>query len=153
QPRGRSRGRSLTATCESPPRPRPDWRLIASHPGPLERQPSRIQQKRGPVLSPRDERHRLATLWQSCLFGARRSVGSPPPDKAVWGRPPYVLPVWRYVIRHTTEMIIALSAAGREPSNFKKPPRRWTVERTPKRRRLEIPMAVTEWTRLTGIST
>jgi hypothetical protein len=30
--------------------------------------------------------------------GVWRSVGSPPPDTAVWGRPSYVLPVWRNVI-------------------------------------------------------
>ena len=41
-----------------------------------------------------------------CLLGAWRSVGSPPPDMAVWGRPPYVLPVWRDVIINTTERIL-----------------------------------------------
>ena len=46
----------------------------------------------------REGRHRLSMPWHSCLTGVWRSVGSPPPDKAVRGRPPYVLPVWRYVI-------------------------------------------------------
>jgi hypothetical protein len=54
-----------------------------------------------------------------CLFEAWRSVGSPPPDKAVWGRPPDKLPVWRYLITHTTETILnsQCSAIRQETNN------------------------------------
>ena len=47
--------------------------------------------------------------------GAWRSVGSPPPDVAVWGRPSYVLPVWRYVITTTTERILTGPVYGPTP--------------------------------------
>ena len=35
------------------------------------------------------------------------------PDKAVWGRPSYVLPVWRNVIDNTTERVLTGPAEDR----------------------------------------
>ena len=64
------------------------------------------ERKQGSVLNSCEDPHRLVSRWHSCLFGAWRSVGSPPPDTAVWGRPSYVLPVWRNVITKTTERIL-----------------------------------------------
>ena len=49
--------------------------------------------------------------------GAWRSVGSPPPDTAVWGRPSYVLPVRRDVIITTTERILTGPVYGSIPPN------------------------------------
>ena len=107
----------------------------------------RSKQKRGPVLNPCEDRHRLAPQWHSCLFGAWRSVGSPPPDKAVWGRPPYVLPVWRNVITKTTEMILALVGEDRDPLALQKTTLqvgRGAYAHNKFTQGLEIPMAVTD---------
>ena len=73
------------------------WRVAASHTGTFEYQ-NNHRGKPGSVLNLSEDPHRLVSRWHCCLFGVWRSVGSPPPDKAVRGRPSYVLPVWRNVI-------------------------------------------------------
>jgi hypothetical protein len=91
--------------------------------------------------------HRLCPPWHSCLVGAWRSVGSLPPDVAVWGRPSYVLPVWRNVITSTTEMILTEPVERPIPAI----PKKNHPSRGPRNVRLhqnsdpglEIPMAVT----------
>jgi hypothetical protein len=76
----------------------------------------RSKPKPGSVLNSCEDPHRLWRPWHSCLAGDWRSVGSPPPDAAVWGRPPYELPVWRSVIINTTERILAGSVRRPTPA-------------------------------------
>ena len=84
----------------------------------------------------------------SCLFGEWRSVGSPPPDKAVWGHPSYVIPVWRYVITNTTERIltgpvsrsILMTNTTEPPASGAQSVRTYTIFELG----LEIPMAVSD---------
>ena len=83
----------------------------------------------------------------SCLVGEWRSVGSLPPDKAVWGRPSYALPVWRSVIINTAERILTRWPIDRSLRNARKAT--LSVERKTYAvtrifpSGLEIPMAVT----------
>jgi hypothetical protein len=73
--------------------------------------------------------------------------GSPPPDKAVWGRPSYGLPVWRNRDHQQTETILTSGPRPNPAQTSKKPPPWWGKERTHFQKillRLEIPMAVTQ---------
>ena len=100
----------------------------------------------GLVLNPCEERHRLRYQRHFCLVGRWRSVGSPPPDKAVWGRPPDGLPDWRNVILGDTD-VTRTRRSTTKPARTSKNLLAGGTGRVhlhnKSAQRLEIPMAVT----------
>ena len=81
------------------------------HDGTVSLSASEVALSRTPMQS------NLASICAS--WGAAHREDSPPPDKAVWGRHPDVLPDWRNVI-FETEMFLALVGERPEPAHIPK---------------------------------